>query len=194
MSTSVFHSVLLHHANRLINHGPTVLVTSTFQGRQNIMAAAWSMPVEFDPPRIAVVIDKTTYTHKLIRRSGVFGICIPGVAAIDLTYSVGRVSGREQDKISALNVPTVSGPETGVPLVEQGCAAWLECRRIPEEHAENAYDTCFAEVVNAAADPLVFSGGRWQLNDHNKALHTIHHLGGGVFASSGMTIQGRNLL
>tara|TARA_R110000851_G_scaffold333550_1_gene516147 strand:+ start:180317 stop:180901 length:585 start_codon:yes stop_codon:yes gene_type:complete len=194
MSTSVFQPVLLHHANRLINHGPTVLVTSTFQGRHNIMAAAWSMPVEFDPPRIAVVIDKTTYTHELIRRSGVFGICIPGVAAIDLTYSVGRVSGREQDKISALNVPTISGPETGVSLVEQGCAAWLECRRIPEEHAENAYDTCFAEVVNAAADPLVFSGGRWQLNDANKALHSIHHLGGGVFGSSGTTIQGRSLL
>ena len=47
----------LAHANRLINHGPTVLVSSAHEGRRNVMAAAWSMPVEFTPPRVAVVID-----------------------------------------------------------------------------------------------------------------------------------------
>lgn len=45
--------VALDHAGRLVNHGPTVLVTTEHQGRRNIMAAAWSMPVEFTPPRIA---------------------------------------------------------------------------------------------------------------------------------------------
>ncbi|MBX9613301.1 MAG: hypothetical protein K2X51_16915 [Burkholderiales bacterium] len=55
-----FATVALEHASRLINHGPTVLVTGAHGGRSNIMAAAWSMPVEFTPPRIAVVIDKMT--------------------------------------------------------------------------------------------------------------------------------------
>jgi hypothetical protein len=41
---------------------------------------------------------------------------------------------------------------------KQGCAAWLECRLIPERHTEDAYDTCFAEVVAAAADARIFSG------------------------------------
>jgi hypothetical protein len=50
-------AVDLAHANRLINHGPTVLVSSQHEGRRNVMAAAWSMPVEFTPPRVAVVID-----------------------------------------------------------------------------------------------------------------------------------------
>jgi hypothetical protein len=52
--------VELAHASRLINHGPTVLVTSVHGGRRNVMAAAWSMPVEFTPPRLAIVIDKST--------------------------------------------------------------------------------------------------------------------------------------
>lgn len=194
MKPSSFQTVLLPHANRLINHGPTVLVTSAHNGKQNMMAAAWSMPVEFDPPRIAIVIDKTTYTRELIERSGVFGVCIPGVAAIDLTYSVGRTSGREHNKINALQVPVFAGEITGVPLLEQGCCAWMECRHLPEKHTEDAYDTCFAEVVNAAADPAVFTNGRWQFNDANKPLHTIHHLGGGVFSSSGTLVQGKNLL
>ncbi|QIM47726.1 flavin reductase family protein [Pusillimonas sp. DMV24BSW_D] len=194
MEPSVFETVLLKHANRLINHGPTVLVTSAHNGKQNVMAAAWSMPVEFDPPRIAIVIDKTTYTRELIESSGVFGICIPGVAAVDLTYSVGRISGREHDKISALQMPIVAGETTGVPLLEQSCSAWMECRHLPEKHTEDAYDTCFAEVVNAAANSTVFTNGRWQFNDANKPLHTIHHLGGGVFSSSGTIVQGKNLL
>jgi flavin reductase (DIM6/NTAB) family NADH-FMN oxidoreductase RutF len=67
-------------ASRLINHGPTVLVTSAHGGRRNVMAAAWSMPVEFTPPRIAIVIDKKTYTRELIAASGAFAICLPGTA------------------------------------------------------------------------------------------------------------------
>ena len=53
----------LPHACRLINHGPTVLVSAAHAGRRNVMAAAWSMPVEFTPPRVAVVIDKSTFTR-----------------------------------------------------------------------------------------------------------------------------------
>jgi flavin reductase (DIM6/NTAB) family NADH-FMN oxidoreductase RutF len=60
-----FRPVALEHASRLINHGPTVLITSAHGGHRNVMAAAWSMPVEFTPPRIAVVIDKKTFTREL---------------------------------------------------------------------------------------------------------------------------------
>jgi hypothetical protein len=36
---SPFQPVALHHASRLVNHGPTVLITSAHAGRRNIMAA-----------------------------------------------------------------------------------------------------------------------------------------------------------
>jgi flavin reductase (DIM6/NTAB) family NADH-FMN oxidoreductase RutF len=42
------------------------------------MAAAWSMPVEFTPPRIAVVIDKHTFTRELVVASGAFGSACRG--------------------------------------------------------------------------------------------------------------------
>ena len=79
---SHFQRIALEHASRLVNHGPTVLVTSRSADgkRRNVMAAAWSMPVEFTPPRIAIVIDKRTFTRELVSDSGAFGICIPGVS------------------------------------------------------------------------------------------------------------------
>ncbi|ENC8815591.1 flavin reductase family protein, partial [Escherichia coli] len=39
------------------------------------------MPVEFEPPRVTIVVDKSTWTRELIERNGKFGIVIPGVAA-----------------------------------------------------------------------------------------------------------------
>ena len=184
-----FTDVALAHASRLINHGPTVLVTSAHGGRRNVMAAAWSMPVEFTPPRIAIVIDKSTYTRELVIAGGAFGICLPGTALADLTYAVGSASGRNVDKFAVLDIQARPGPMLGMPLIERGCAAWMECRLIREPHTEDAYDTCFAEVVAAAADARVFSGGRWDFRDDNTELQTIHHLGGGNFVRAGGTLR-----
>ena len=192
---SHFQPVALEHASRLINHGPTVLVTTRSRdgSRRNIMAAAWSMPVEFTPPRIAIVVDKKTFTRELLVDSGAFGICIPGAQLADLSYAVGSSSGREFDKFARLGIDAQPGPLLGVPLLQAGCAAWLECRWIPEAHTEAAYDTCFGEVLAAAADTRVFEHGRWSFRDDNRALQTIHHLGAGNFVSAGQVIRARPL-
>jgi len=80
----------------------------------------------------------------------------------------------------------------GLPLVE-GCVAWLECRLISEPHAQDAYDTCFGEVVSAVADERVFKNGRWSFREDNADLHTLHHLGAGAFAWPSNTVQARML-
>ena len=187
-----FRPVALEHASRLINHGPTVLVTSAAGVQRNVMAAAWSMPVEFTPPRIAVVIDKNTWTRELVMASGAFGLCIPGAGLADLTYAVGSASGRDGDKFVRHGIVATVGAVLGVPLIEAGCAAWLECRLIREPHAEEAYDTCFAEVVAAAADERIFAQGHWSVREDNQSLHTIHHLGGGNFARAGSVIRAKS--
>ncbi|EIM4346631.1 TPA: flavin reductase family protein, partial [Shigella sonnei] len=112
---SRFIPIELHHASRLLNHGPTVLITSFDEQsqRRNIMAAAWSMPVEFEPPRVAIVVDKSTWTRELIERNGKFGIVIPGVAATNWTWAVGSVSVREEDKFNCYGIPVVKGPVLG---------------------------------------------------------------------------------
>ncbi len=187
----------LRHASRLLNHGPTVLVSSVADGRRNLMAAAWSMPVEFEPPRIAVVIDKSTYTREQIVRTGMLALNIPCRALADLTYTVGSVSGRDapmpaQDKFDRYGVASFAGPELGLPLVE-GCIGWLECRVISEPHTEQAYDTFFVEAVSAQSDPRVFADGRWTMDGRHPQLHTLHHLGAGLFAVAAETVQGKVL-
>ena len=40
----------LQKAYRLINHGPTVLVSARHAGVDNVMAAAWACALDFAPP------------------------------------------------------------------------------------------------------------------------------------------------
>ncbi|EHP1058067.1 flavin reductase-like protein [Escherichia coli] len=185
---SRFIPIELHHASRLLNHGPTVLITSFDEQsqRRNIMALAWSMPVEFEPPRVAIVVDKSTWTRELIEHNGKFGIVIPGVAATNWTWAVGSVSGRDEDKFNCYGIPVVKGPVLGLPLVEEKCLAWMECRLLPATSAQQKYDTLFGEVVSAAADARVFVEGRWQFDDDK--LNTLHHLGAGTFVTSGKRV------
>lgn len=185
MDKSQFHPVRLDHATRLINHGPTVLITSAHAGRRNVMAVAWSMPVNFAPPQVAVVIDSGAYTRELIAASGTFGICIPGRSMIDLVYAVGNSSGRNRDKFAEFGIEAIPSLNFGVPLIESGCSAWLECRVLPESGTETEYDTLFAEVIAAAADPRIFSNGRWSFRPENAGLHTVHYLGGETFVVPG---------
>ena len=107
-------TVDLKHAYRLLNHGPTVLVGSHHAGRSNVMAAAWAMPLDFDTPKIAVVVDKATLTRELIEASGVLSINVPCVAQAALTRAVGGESGKDHpDKLQRCGVSFRPGPATG---------------------------------------------------------------------------------
>jgi len=46
-----FTELPVERANRLINHGPIVLVTSKYREKANIMTAAWCMPASHKPPK-----------------------------------------------------------------------------------------------------------------------------------------------
>jgi len=183
-------NVDLAKAYRLLNHGPTILVTSSHAGMQNIMAAAWNVPLDFDPPKIIVVIDKNTYTRELIEASGTFAINVPCLAQIDTVQKVGGSSGRDlegADKFAEYHLETFPAKKIAAPLLK-GCVAWLECEIIPEPHNQNTYDLFIAEVVAAYADERVFSGGRWHFEGYDD-LRTIHHVAGGSFFATGEVHQ-----
>lgn len=178
------------HAYRLLNHGPTVLVGSAHDGCSNVMAAAWAMPLDFDTPKVAVVIDKATLTRALIEASGVLSINVPCVAQAQLTRTVGGESGKDHaDKLQRCGVTFVPGPQTAAPLVH-GCIAQMECRVLPAtQHVAGPHDLILAEVVSAWADERVFSNGRWHFEQAPQALRSLHHEAGGHFYAIGEAVS-----
>ena len=182
--------VALDKAYRLMNHGPTVLVSASHAGVANVMAAAWAGVLDFMPPKLTVVLDKATRTRALIEASGQFALQLPTRAMATLTTGVGTDSAHTvPDKLHKHGVQLFSVPGSGVPLV-QGCVGWLLCRLIPEPHNQQTYDLFIGEVTAAWADDRVFSQGRWHFDQADNALRTIHHVAGGSYLVSGDTIQG----
>ena len=55
---------LQNKAYRLINHGPTVLVSGRAGGVDNVMAAAWSCGLDYSPSKVTVVLDRATKTRE----------------------------------------------------------------------------------------------------------------------------------
>ena len=182
--------VPLDKAYRLINHGPTVLVSVRHGDQVNAMAAAWACALDFSPPKVTVVLDKATRTRELVEASGVFVLSLPTVAQARLTVALGTESAKQvPDKLAHLGVHPVPAPGSGAPLVP-GCVAWLVCRLVPEPHNQQAYDLFIGEVTAAWADERVFHDGRWFFDDAPDALRTLHHVAGGQFFAIGQAISG----
>lgn len=183
--------VELAKSYRLLNHGPTVLVSSAYNGVQNVMAAAWNMALDFSPAKVAIVIDKSTLTRELVEASGTFALNVPSRAIAKLVLEVGHKSGREfaNKKLEALNVPHFAGTAIDAPLIE-GCVAWLECRVIPEPHTQQTYDLFLGEVIAAHADARVFENGHWKYDANTpEDLQTLHYVAGNTFLTVGNTFR-----
>jgi flavin reductase (DIM6/NTAB) family NADH-FMN oxidoreductase RutF len=181
--------VPLEKAYRLLNHGPTVLVSASHGGVDNVMAAAWACALEFAPPKLTVVLDKSTRTRALVEGSGSFVIQLPTVSQLRLTHEVGsRSLHAEPDKLAQAGVRFLRMPGVAAPLVE-GCSAWLACRLVPEAHNQQVYDLFIGEVTAAWADARVFRDGHWHFETADPSMRSIHHIAGGNFYAIGEAMQ-----
>lgn len=92
MSQSYIAPVELEKAYRLLNHGPTVLVSAQHGDDRNVMAAAWACALEFKPAKVTVVLDKSTKTRQLVEQSGYFTLQVPCYAQLNMTKQLGTIS------------------------------------------------------------------------------------------------------
>lgn len=184
-------AVPLDKAFRLINHGPTVLVSARHGGIDNVMAASWACALDYAPPKLTVVLDKIARTRALVEQSGHFVIQVPTVAQLDLTYQVGHRSLAEQpDKLARSGVELFCIDGHDQPFVA-GCSAWLACRVIPEPHNQDRYDLFIGEIIGAWADTRVFSQGHWHFETADPALRSLHYIAGGHFYAIGQAHDAR---
>ena len=188
MPATHFTPVALDKAYRLLNHGPTVLVSAQHAGERNVMAAAWACALDFAPPKVTVVLDKATRTRALVEASGLFALQLPTVPQAAMTVALGTDSAITMpDKLAHHQVPLFDAPGLELPLVE-GCAAWLVCRVIAEPHIQQAYDLFIGEVIAAWADSRVFRNGHWEFETAPAELRTLHYVAGGQFYAIGESV------
>ncbi|MCU4530912.1 flavin reductase family protein [Acinetobacter baumannii] len=182
-------SVPLEKAYRLLNHGPTVLVSAKHQSTENVMAASWACALEFSPAKVTVVLDKMVFTRSLVEQSGWFALQVPVAQQAQMVVDVGSESLKDYpNKLNEFGVKLFYKDGFQTPLVE-GCVAWLLCKLIPEPHNQEAHDLFIGEVVSAWADDRVFKDGHWQFDDVPIELKTLHYIAGGQFYVIGQGLK-----
>lgn len=166
---------------KLLNHGPVTLVTAAHADKTNVMAASWAMPLDYEPPKVLLVLDGTSYSRTLVDASGEFGLQIPKRLIAEQTVAVGQSSGRDMDKFVRFGLKTFPAQKIAAPMLEK-CVAWMECVVIPD--ASQRYDLFIAEVVAAYVDSTVFHYNNWDFTG-DPLDRTMHYISNGEFFATG---------
>lgn len=122
------------------------VITSGADGKLNGMIATTACQVTAEPIRMTVTVSKDNFSHRLIEKSGVFGV---SVLKRDTDFSfIGRFgfkSGRDFDKLENINY---SIGQTGVPLISDNSIAIAESRILSSLDA-GTHTIYLAEVIDA---------------------------------------------
>ncbi|MDQ7824259.1 MAG: flavin reductase family protein [Candidatus Eremiobacteraeota bacterium] len=176
----------LRNANRLINHGPLVLVAcQTEKNRVNCLPIAWIMPVRHDPPIIGAVIGKGNYSFEWIRKHREFTVNIPPAGLLTVVNACGSVTGADLDKFEKYGLTAEKASAVKAPLIRE-CIGHLECEIINDPSLIETYNLFLAHVKAVSVEKEAFEE-IWKLD--REEYRTIHHLGGSHFVLDGKTVK-----
>ena len=189
MTNSYLKAVPLEKAYRLINHGPTVLVSAQDEHHTDVMAAAWACALEFQPAKVTIVLDKSTKTREIIERSKLFALQVPTLKQLRMVHAVGNMSLHDTpEKLRQAGVELFYFPNQSIPTVAN-CTAWILCELIPEPHNQHTHDLFIGKVIAAYADERVFRDGHWHYQEVAAEWKSLHHVAGGHFYTIGDAIS-----
>lgn len=160
---------------RFLEPTPTVLVTSAYKDKQNIMTMGWYTVMEFVPSLIGCMITGSNYSFGLITKSRECVINIPSSALAKKVVAVGNCSGADTDKFTSIGFTAEPGSIVKAPLLKE-CFASFECK-IHDSKLINAYNFFIFEVVRAHVAP------------RPKFPETIAYRGDSQFVLSGKNIR-----
>ena len=125
-------------------------------GRANIMAVSFCMPVSKSPPLIACAIGKDTYSKKLIELGMEFVVNVPTKNLQAKVYYCGFNSGANVDKFKETGMTPGIAKRVNPPIIEE-CVAFMECK--VREIFETGDKIMFiGEVLEAYANEEIISG------------------------------------
>ncbi|RSK29239.1 flavin reductase family protein [Bacillus sp. HMF5848] len=148
--------------------GMVALVTASFEGKDNIMAAGWHSYISYEPPIYGVAVGRERYTYELISKSGKYAINFLPFEKAQFIQQAGTVSGRDFDKL--LGVEYERGLTTQCPILTDAYIAY-ECNVI-DIRSYGDHDWIVADITNFYKDDTLFQdNGLVDLNKLNIPLY-----------------------
>jgi len=169
-------SIKLKYATRLINHGPLLVVSSFYNEKQTFTPIMWNMPVEHEPPLVAVTISKENFVNKLIKKSKVFALNILEKEYLDKVIKLGEVSGKDVDKIKLTGFHIKKCKKINSNYIKEAIGI-LECE---------LYKTIKIGDVDIFIGKVVYciANEKFKNNIWSDEIKTIHHIGSLKFVTT----------
>jgi flavin reductase (DIM6/NTAB) family NADH-FMN oxidoreductase RutF len=166
----------LNATHMLIEPGPVVLVTTSYQGQSNIMTLSFlTMLQQNHPFLLGFVMGPWDYSYKTLRKTGECVISIPTVDMASIVVEIGNCSGDDTNKFKTFNLTPLPAKKVEAPLIAE-CLANIECRVIDTSMVDK-YGFFILKSVNVWTDA------------DRKERRMLHHNGDGTFIVDGQTIN-----
>ena len=96
------------------------------RGTVNFAPVTWTTPLSSDPPLFGVCLSPKTYSHQLVLKTGEFTVSFLTQEHAGLAEALGKLSGRETDKVTALKLElrppeVLATPSLAVAYVSAEC-------------------------------------------------------------------------
>jgi len=106
----------------------TVLITTCdSQGRPDVAAFSFFMPVSFEPKYVAFAVAPTRHTFSNLREVGEFVVNVPTADMLREVWICGTVSGKDADKFKLAGLTPIPSEAVKPPRIK-GCPVQLECK------------------------------------------------------------------
>ncbi|MHC1563989.1 MAG: flavin reductase family protein [Candidatus Hecatellaceae archaeon] len=127
-----------------------LITTCNRDGKPNVAAFSFLMPLSFNPKYVAFSIDPSRHSYLNLQETGEFVVNIPTEAMLKEIWVCGSRSGREADKFRLAGLTRLESVKVRPPRIG-GCPVQLECSvefnrkfgdhhlivgRVLEEHVE----------------------------------------------------------
>ncbi|GAA3213923.1 flavin reductase family protein [Microbacterium terregens] len=155
--------------HRLIEPGPTVLITTAGEEWPTVMTNGFNMSVRHDG-LLAVIVGRWDSTYESLRRKRECVVAVPGSDLIGTAVDVGNSSSADVNKWERFGLTPRPASVIGAPLIAE-CVANIECV-VEDDSLVDAYGLW---VLRAEA--------AWRYPEHEAP--EFHHRGDGTFSENG---------
>ena len=129
---------------------PASLIVSGAKNELNIATVAWIGIMGSNPPTIAISLEQSRYTLKLIKKYSEFSVNIPTVKSMAEADYCGLVTGENENKFDKSKFTPIPASIIGTPIIEE-CPYNIECI-VNKIFSVNNWNIVIGEIVETHID------------------------------------------
>ncbi|WP_257347561.1 flavin reductase family protein [Pseudalkalibacillus decolorationis] len=134
--------------------GMVAIVTVSYKGEDNVMAAGWHSYISYKPAIYGVAIGRERHTHELVKKAGRFAINFLPFEKAEFIQQTGTYSGSDTNKLELGGVGFDRGIMVDAPILHDAYVAY-ECQTI-DVNSYGDHDWFVADIMKFYRDDALF--------------------------------------